>query len=271
MRRILSRLLLAATMCSMLTVSSQAADYNFVTDGTPEYYSSTSYEDVYGSQYNYGGPNVVDYQTPELEYGVFSTTQTGIMETALLPGLQAYVSTPAGAGEYGISGGNGEAMILPGADGGGMQLPELPGFPQFTQLTDDFLLSNGAIGKISIPAIGVKDYYLWEGETTANMNKGLGHFTSTSVWDGNVCLCGHNRGAKYVIGAIKDLEEGDTITYTTSAGTRTYVVETVTKIRSNDWSNLESTADNRITMITCVSGDSSHRWCVQAVEAGPSE
>lgn len=74
-----------------------------------------------------------------------------------------------------------------------------------------------------------------------------------------------------MIGAIKDLEEGDTITYTTSAGTRTYVVETVTKIRSNDWSNLESTADNRITMITCVSGDSSHRWCVQAVEAGPSE
>ena len=31
---------------------------------------------------------------------------------------------------------------------------------------------------------------------------------------------------------------------------------------------LESTADNRITMITCVAGDSSQRWVVQAVEVG---
>ena len=35
------------------------------------------------------------------------------------------------------------------------------------------------------------------------MKKGLGHFTSTSVWNGNVAVCGHNRGAKYVIGSIK--------------------------------------------------------------------
>ena len=98
------------------------------------------------------------------------------------------------------------------------------------------------------------------------MNKGLGHFTSTSVWDGNVGLCGHNRGAKYVIGAIKDLEIGDTVTYTTSAGTGLTKWQTVRKIASNDWSYLESTSDNRITMITCVAGDYSVRWMVQAVE-----
>ena len=131
---------------------------------------------------------------------------------------------------------------------------------------DDFLLSNGAIGKISIPAIGVRNYYLWQGATTSSMNKGLGHFTTTSVWDGNVGICGHNRGAKYVIGAVKDLEAGDKITYTTSEGTRTYEVETVKKIRSDDWSYLDATWDNRITLITCVAGDYSHRWCVQAVE-----
>ena len=129
------------------------------------------------------------------------------------------------------------------------------------------VLSNGAVGKISIPAIGVKNYYLWEGETTASMKKGLGHFTSTSVWNGNVAVCGHNRGAKYVIGSIKDLDVGDKITYTTSMGTRTYLVETVTKISSSDWSYLSSTTDNRITLFTCVAGDSSQRWCVQAVQA----
>lgn len=268
MKKLLSMALLTTAMLSMLTVGAQAADYDFVTDGTPEYYDSTSYEEVYGSQYNYGGPNVVDYQVPELEYGSFSTTQTGIMEKALLPGLQATVTVGTGTGGYGISSG-GNTVTLPGIENTGSLIPgipELPAIPQYTELTDDFLLSNGAIGKVSIPAIGVKNYYLWEGETTASMNKGLGHFTSTSVWDGNVGLCGHNRGAKYVIGAIKDLEIGDTVTYTTSAGTRTYEVETVQKIASNDWSYLGSTADNRITMITCVAGDYSVRWMAQAVE-----
>lgn len=99
------------------------------------------------------------------------------------------------------------------------------------------------------------------------MKKGLGHFTSTSVWNGNVAVCGHNRGAKYVIGSIKNLDVGDKITYTTSMGTRTYLVETVTKISSSDWSYLSSTADNRMTLLTCVAGDSSQRWCVQAVQA----
>ena len=79
-------------------------------------------------------------------------------------------------------------------------------------------------------------------------------------------VCGHNRGARYNIGEIKDLEVGDAITYTTSEGTRTYKVETVRKIASNDWSYLELTPDNRITLITCVEGDYSMRWCVQAVE-----
>ena len=77
-------LILAAMLCA-LPMTAQAADYEFVTDGTPEYYGSTSYEDVYGSQYNYGGPNIVGYQVPELEYGVLSTTQTGVMDKALLP------------------------------------------------------------------------------------------------------------------------------------------------------------------------------------------
>ena len=112
-----------------------------------------------------------------------------------------------------------------------------------------------------------RKYKLAAGETTASMKKGLGHFTSTSVWNGNVAVCGHNRGAKYVIGSIKDLDVGDKITYTTSMGTRTYLVETVTKISSSDWSYLSSTTDNRITLFTCVAGDSSQRWCVQAVQA----
>ena len=62
MRKLLSMTLLAVTMLSMLMVGAQAADYSFTTDGTPDYYSSTSYEEVYGSQYNYGGSNLIDYK-----------------------------------------------------------------------------------------------------------------------------------------------------------------------------------------------------------------
>ena len=59
---------------------------------------------------------------------------------------------------------------------------------------------------------------------------------------------------------------GDAVTYTTSAGTRTYAVTTVAKIGSDDWSYLGATTDNRITLITCVAGDASQRWVVQAVQ-----
>lgn len=257
-----TRSLILTAVLLALPTSAYAADYTLETSSTWEYYQPTSYDDVYGSQYNYGGPNVIDYQMPEPEYGVLSTTQTGAMEKALLPGLYQNISADNGSGGYGI-GSIGNTVTLPDVSNSGIGLPP---YPAFTEPDDDSLLSNGAIGKISIPAIGVKNYYLWQGATTSSMNKGLGHFTTTGIWDGNVGICGHNRGAKYVIGAIKDLEAGDKITYTTSEGTRTYEVETVKKIRSDDWSYLDATWDNRITLITCVAGDYSHRWCVQAVE-----
>ena len=198
MKKFFSLTLTLAAMLSAMAVSAQAADYSFETDGTPEYYPSSSYEDVYGSRYNYGGKNVVDYQIPELEYGQPSTTQTGVMEKIMLPGLQGI--SASGSGIYGISPGGGTVEIPGFLQGGSTATPATPAF---TELTQDFLLSNGAVGKISIPAIGVKNYYLWEGETTASMKKGLGHFTSTSVWNGNVAVCGHNRGAKYVIGSVR--------------------------------------------------------------------
>ena len=68
MKKCFSLTLTLAAMLSAMAVSAQAADYSFETDGTPEYYPASSYEDVYGSRYNYGEKNVVDYQIPKLEY-----------------------------------------------------------------------------------------------------------------------------------------------------------------------------------------------------------
>jgi LPXTG-site transpeptidase (sortase) family protein len=98
------------------------------------------------------------------------------------------------------------------------------------------------------------------------MAKGVGHFTETSAWDGNICLAGHNRGAKYTIGTIKDLKIGDIIKYTTKLGTRTYAVNFVKTISNTDWTNTGKTFDNRITLYTCLENQPDYRVCVQAVE-----
>ena len=80
-------LALSAVMALTMTAPAFASDYSFTTTAPQNYYGSTSYEDIYGAQYNYGGRNAVDYDVPELEYGRFSTTMTGVMERTILPGL----------------------------------------------------------------------------------------------------------------------------------------------------------------------------------------
>ena len=62
------------------------------------------------------------------------------------------------------------------------------------------------------------------------MTKGVGHFTDTSIWNGNVCLAAHNRGTNSYFGKIHTLSIGDSITLTTKEGTRTYSVTSVEKV-----------------------------------------
>ena len=269
-------LALSAAAALAMTAPAFAADYSFTTKAPQDYYGSTSYEDVYGSQYNYGGRNVVDYNIPELEYGILSTTQTGVMERTILPGLMQTVATADGTGGYGAGGSSGPITELieetdPGVGSGpaGTVIPEtpqltVPDSPAYTSV-QGMAYQDGSIGTLNIPKLGIS-VKVWEGETTESMAKGVAHYSSTSAWAGNVGLCGHNRGAKYNIGTVKDLAPGDIITYTTMYGTRTYQVTMVTIISNTDWSYLQSTADNRITITTCLENHPESRVCVQAVE-----
>lgn len=248
---------LALTIITMaaLSVGAFAAEYCFETGAGTEYYPATSYGDTYSTAYNFGGPNPVDYQIPELPYGVSGTTQIGIMEKGYLPGLQQNVGTSI-SGEYGISGG---LYDFPAT-----AAPPVLSVPAYTGV-DGMERKDGSIGTLKIPSLNI-NMKVWEGETRASMAKGLGHYSSTSGWDGNIGVCGHNRGAKYNIGSIRNLEIGDTITYSTVYGTRTYAVILVRTISDSDWSYLQATADNRITITTCLADRPSKRVCVQAVE-----
>lgn len=270
---------LSAVMALSMTAPAFAADYSYTTKAPQDYYGSTSYEDVYGSQYNYGGRNVVDYDVPELEYGLQSTTMTGVMERTILPGLQQVVASTDGSG-YGLGGENGGGggpiteLVMDDGTGAGSGstatvIPEtpqitVPSTPAYTSV-QGMAYKDGSIGTLKISKLGIS-VKVWEGETDASMAKGVAHYSSTSAWDGNVGLAGHNRGAKYNIGTIKNLVAGDTITYTTMYGTRTYQVTSVKTIANNDWSYLQSTADNRITITTCLENHPESRVCVQAVE-----
>ena len=132
-------------------------------------------------------------------------------------------------------------------------------------LPDDLYYSDNSIGRLKIPSIDLS-VKVYETESLESLAKGAGHFKSTSCWEGNVGICGHNRGVTNHFGKIHTLEKGDEIEYSTKLGTRIYQVVSVMKIEETDFSHLLRTSDNRITLITCVNDQPSKRWCVQAVE-----
>lgn len=59
---------------------------------------------------------------------------------------------------------------------------------------------------------------------------------------------------------------GDKITLTTKLGKRTYAVTSSEQNQRLDNSLLSSTAENCITLFTCVRNQSAYRWAVRAVE-----
>lgn len=140
---------------------------------------------------------------------------------------------------------------------------ELPYRPALT--VADLMQKDGSIGTVSIKRIGLSAK-VYEGASNASMAKGAGHYTGSGLYDGNIGLFGHNRGSHAYFGKLKNVKVGDTVTYKTNQGTKTYEVKTVMTIASDDYSFLNEMGDNRITMITCIANQPSLRLCVQAVE-----
>lgn len=135
----------------------------------------------------------------------------------------------------------------------------------YTAVTGDLYYNAGHLGTLKIPDIGLT-VKIYEGTGSAALKKGAGHFSGTSIWDGNVALAGHNRGVNNHFGKIHTLALGDEITLTTKLGTRTYEVTSVSKISVDDVSVLDGSVENTITLITCVMDQPDYRWMVRGVE-----
>ena len=128
---------------------------------------------------------------------------------------------------------------------------------------ESLLYADGTLGMLKVPKLGL-NVKVYEGEN--NLEKGVGHFTDTAVFTGNVAIAGHNRGINSYFSEIHNLKAGDEIIYSTKLGTKKYAVTSVRKINAADFSFLRETQDNRLTLITCVKNEPNFRRCVQAIE-----
>ena len=264
------------SLCLALSMAAPAFayDYTIPEPGDPEYADDTSVEVVYtadggaaknedvsknaayippafGSQSAYT-PNYAEYLTPNLAPGAMAANGAAIGGVSVTPPDYGAVT---------------DQQTSPANGGGTVTVSGTRPYvaEKHTAVTSDLYYSGGYLATLKIPAIGV-NVKVYQGTDNATLAKGAGHFEETSIWDGNVAIAGHNRGANCYFGRIHELSVGDTITLTTKLGTRTYAVASVAKVSETDRSGLAASSDNILTLYTCVRDQRAYRWRVSAVE-----
>ena len=129
------------------------------------------------------------------------------------------------------------------------------------------ILNDDEIGVLTIPDILLENAPVKESTELSTLATAIGHFTNTSIYNGNVGLASHNGGDGDYFKDLNKLKVGNEIYYQTRFGVKRYLVKTIKIIAEDDWSYLGETEDNRITLITCVNGKPNKRLCVQAIES----
>ena len=162
---------------------------------------------AYDSQY---GSNIIEPNKPVLNHttyapryapsGGFTQSPSGLVSGNPMDGGSAGSGTiPGGNGSSGSNGTGGTSSKIPeytytDFDG------ETPQYPLTT--IEQVRQEDGSIGTLKIPAISL-NVTAYDGDTFAAMKKGVGHIASTSCWNGNVSLVGHNRGTSNYFGKLK--------------------------------------------------------------------
>lgn len=127
--------------------------------------------------------------------------------------------------------------------------------------------SEEVLGKLIINKINMQGE-IKEGSSPQVLQEYIGHIEDTAVYDGNVGLAAHNRGnSPSYFARINELEIGDEIIYQNKYGERRYKVNQKKDILETDWSMLQETKENKLTLITCIKNRVNQRLCVQAVES----
>ena len=106
-----------------------------------------------------------------------------------------------------------------------------------------------------------------EGTDEKTLNKYIGHFEESKKISGNVCLAAHNRG--YPVNyfeRLKELKVGDEIFYFVNEEKYKYIIDEIIVIYETDWTVIENTEDDRITLITCIENRDAYRLCVRGIK-----
>lgn len=248
-------LLLAAMLCTLCIGQASALEYTM--DAPDDYLFARPTSD--DTIYEWEDPNVDRSKNTALIPPIFGSPTSYLpgSGTALTPNL-----VPGALDGGGLVSQVGSVTYPTVGTGSGWTGSISTGW---TDVTDDLYYSGGHLGTLKIPAIDLS-VKVYQGTDSSTLMKGGGHFKDTSIWDGNVCIAGHNRGVRDDFGELHTLEPGDTITWTTKLGTRTYEVVSVQKVKETDTSGTAATTDNRLTLYTCVRDQREYRWQVQAVE-----
>ena len=253
MKKILT-LMLSLAICMAMAVPAFAADYNFSTG--PD--SSTTF----------GKPSSTN---EPVSLDPMSENERRNKDAAFLPPPYFYGSGNIPTDLSSLYHDNQSGSTGSYGGGSSWNYPSYPssGFETSTsviaQNTVPQYYADGSIGSIYVSRTG-KTIKVFEGEGLDNLKKGAGHFAMTSAWDGNVALCGHNRGSWPFFSFVKDLKIGDTVTYTTLYGSRVYEVFSKEQISELDYAKLSWSASNMLTLITCIEDTPELRWAAQLRE-----
>ena len=257
MRKHLTTLMAACCMLAAFSVPASALEYSFDGPDAGLFGRPTSDDTIYVTMdkpVNTDRSKNAAYIPPAFESPTSYTLNAGELLTPNLMGGSA----------TGTVSGTGDVTVLPPSTSGstsgntGSYTPT-----EYTAVTKDLYYSGGYLGTLKIPTLGLS-VKVYQGTDADALRKGAGHFSNTSIWEGNVAIAGHNRGVNNNFGKIHTLSAGDMIKLTTQLGTRSYEVYSVSKISVDDTSVLNDSSENSITLVTCVMNQPDHRWCVQA-------
>jgi len=113
-------------------------------------------------------------------------------------------------------------------------------------------LEGDAIGKVTIPAIGVSEFVV-EGTDTGNLRKGPGHYPSTPLPGerGTAAIAGHRTTYGAPFRRLDDLRPGQRIAVDLPYGRFVYRVERTRIVDDQDLSVLRRVGYDRLVLTAC--------------------
>ena len=132
------------------------------------------------------------------------------------------------------------------------------------------IAAKGLIGRIEIPRLKLSAIVI-EGDDSKTLRRAVGHIIGSPLpgQRGNVALTGHR---DTFFRPLRNIRRNDTIVVTTLQGEYRYRVESTRIVSPNDVAVLDSTWDERLTLVTCYPfyfvGSAPDRFIVSAARVG---